>query len=211
MRRSWLENVFEALGLLVLYRIINPLSAPPEHVGPTDPQFWKSPARRFAVVLAVVFALGGVLLLTRLIFVGPRMNSQPNIRPFQARMPLSPKGSVPVVDVIPPVPTTQQAAQLKNPLKSTPATLAAGKVYYEYYCLFCHGDTGQGDGPVGVSYTPPPANLRTAKLRTYTDGQLLRAILTGPGHEPVLNYTIIEPHRWPLVLYTRQLNHPLSR
>ena len=32
--------------------------------------------------------------------------------------------------------------------------LAIGKNVYGYYCAFCHGTDGAGNGPVGRSYVP---------------------------------------------------------
>ncbi len=127
----------------------------------------------------------------------------PHIRTYQAVMPHPPPGSVPRTDAVVPAPTTRQAASLTT-RPATAEDLAAGKVYYQYYCVFCHGENGDGNGPVGESYLPRPADLREARLKSLSDGQLLRAILTGTGHEPVLEYTIPPEQRWPLVHYTRQ-------
>ena len=62
-----------------------------------------------------------------------------------------------------------------------------------------------GNGPVGESYFPAPADLRTGKVSHYSDGRLLRAMLTGIGHEPVLERVVPPRHRWCLVLYVRSL------
>ena len=39
---------------------------------------------------------------------------------------------------------------LKNPLDSTAALVAEGKVLYEMYCDHCHGAKGAGDGKVAA-------------------------------------------------------------
>jgi mono/diheme cytochrome c family protein len=147
------------------------------------------------------------------LFTGPYMLVQPHIRAFQAEMPPTPEGVVPVVSPYPPLPTTRQATTMPNLLfvnrSPTAADYAAGKTYYEYYgCLACHGAAGDGRGPVGESYVPAPTDLRAAKFRDYSDGQLLRASLTGIGHEPVLERTVLAEHRWLLVLYVRSLSAP---
>lgn len=159
----------------------------------------------------MVFAILGAATVGYLLLVGPRMRTQPNIRPFQARMPMTPPGAVPVLDPVPDLPSLLEAKNLKNPVKLTKENIARGKIYYTYYCVFCHGDTGRGDGPVGQSYTPKPADLNSLKIRSYSDGQLLLAILAGTGHEPVLNRTVLPDHRWYLVLYTQEfknINNP---
>ena len=90
-------------------------------------------------------------------------------------------------------------------MADTAADRARGKVYYDYYCVFCHGDKGDGNGPVGESYVPVPADLRAAKIQAYADGELLRAMLVGTGHEPVLGRVVHPEHRWYLVLYVRSM------
>ncbi len=149
-------------------------------------------------------AVVGGLFLYELI-MGPRMRIQIHMLPFEAVMPAPPAGSVPV-NPEPPLPVEAAAERLKNPVESSPEALARGKVYYNYYCVFCHGEDGFGAGPVGQSYMPVPANLHKPAIQNYSDGRLLRAMLTGIGHEPVLPRVVRPEDRWYLVLYTRQLS-----
>lgn len=135
----------------------------------------------------------------------PDMEVQPNIRSFEAAMPVSPEGTAPVEPWPYAVPGEAQAARLTNPLAATAENVARGAVYYGYYCAFCHGANGDGNGPVGESYVPRPADLRAAKIQGYSDGKLLRAMLMGTGHEPVLTYVVHPEHRWYVVLYVRSL------
>jgi hypothetical protein len=160
---------------------------------------------KFIIKLAVLTCVIAMGIFASLLFTGPRMWTQPNIRPFQARMPAIPKGAVPVVDAYEPIPSEQQALQLANPLQKTSENYARGKVYYGYYCAFCHGQTGAGDGPVGYSYVPVPSDLRTKKVKSLSEGELLRAMFVGVGHEPVLKKVIPAEYRWYLELYTRSL------
>ena len=48
---------------------------------------------------------------------------------------------------------------LSNPLPRTRKTVQRGAEIYEQNCASCHGSTGAGDGPVGRTLSPPPANL----------------------------------------------------
>ncbi len=48
---------------------------------------------------------------------------------------------------------------LRNPLPRTRETVQRGASVYEQNCASCHGATGAGDGPVGRTLSPPPANL----------------------------------------------------
>ena len=163
--------------------------------------------RRLGLAAAGVFAAAAGTVLY-LLFTGPRMKIQPNLRPYQMRMPPLPAGVVPVEDFAAPPPSPEAARDLVNPLAGQAedaATLAAGRTYYGYYCVACHGDRGDGRGPVGESFDPAPPDLAGAKVRAYTDGQLLRAMLTSTGHQPVLPRVIRPEHRWPLVLHVRKL------
>ena len=153
-----------------------------------------------AAAVLVMVSTAGYLMMA-----GPRMYEQTHIRAFQAVMPPAPKGSVPTTDWPPPLVSSAEAAHLASPLPWTAASAARGKVYYSYYCEFCHGASGAGDGPVGESYVPRPADLRAAKITAYSDGQLLRASLLGTGHEPVLERVVRAEHRWYLVMYVREL------
>lgn len=194
-----------AAGRAVVAGLLPQLRTPREPFSPEALIRWvrRSPWGQALVVLFAFGAVGVVLLVGYLMFAGPRMRTQPRILPFQAAMPLAPADAVPLVDPVPYLPSIEAAMKLRNPLKPTPENLARGKVYYRYYCLFCHGEHGDGHGPVGESYVPVPANLRTAKIKAYPDGKLLHAMLAGPGHEPILPRVVPPEHRWPLVLYIR--------
>ena len=168
--------------------------------------------KKALLALAVVAALAvvGSGIAVYLMMTGPRMYDQPHVRSFQAALPPMPAGAVPVSDPVFRMPTAAQARDMKNPLADTPANRAHGKTYYDYYCVACHGDAGDGNGPVGQSYVPVPTDLRAAKVRAYGDGQLLRAMLAGTGHEPVLAGVVHPEHRWYLVLYVRSLGQPAA-
>jgi hypothetical protein len=150
-----------------------------------------------ACVLACVF--GYILVM------GPRMRTQPSIKSFQARMPTLPAGVVPV-EPAPTLPPTTAT----NPLSPSEEHYEWGKTYYEYYCLFCHGAKGDGNGPVGQSYIPLPTNLRLARVQALSDGELYHAMLNGVGHAPVLERVVPCDHRWYLVLYIRSFNQTSS-
>jgi hypothetical protein len=48
--------------------------------------------------------------------------------------------------------------------------VAAGKASYTINCFACHGDTGKGDGPVGVALQPPPRDFSKGDFVFDTDG-----------------------------------------
>ncbi|MBJ6726091.1 c-type cytochrome [Geomesophilobacter sediminis] len=165
--------------------------------------------KKLIITILLIPPLALAVLYLVVLYEGPRMVEQPHVRTFQAVLPPLPPGVVPVQAAVS-VPSAQAAAGLVNPLPADPAIVAQGSVYYQYYCIFCHGEHGAGNGPVGQSYVPRPADLHSARVRGFTDGQLLREMLTGVGHEPVLERVVKPRHRWPLVLYVRALGvaHP---
>jgi mono/diheme cytochrome c family protein len=146
-----------------------------------------------------------MLVASGFLLTGPHMYVQPHIRTYEAAMPPTPAGAVPVEPSPLAIPSPEEAAALQSPVAATAEGLARGKTYYQYYCLMCHGDAGAGDGPVAESFIPVPSDLRTPKVGAMSDGQLLRAMLLGEGHEPVLGYTVLAEHRWYLVAYVRGL------
>ncbi len=155
--------------------------------------------------IAVIVIVSGSVI-AYLLLVGPRMKVQPNIRAFQMVTPVMSANSVPVKATIEPLPTREEAAKMVNPLVATAENIAKGKIYYGYYCVFCHGEKGDGFGPVGFSYNPVPTDLRTEKIQSQADGTLLLSMLTGTGHSPVLQKVVPLDYRWYLVLYVRQFD-----
>jgi mono/diheme cytochrome c family protein len=160
--------------------------------------------KKIIILMLIIPPLLVAALFGFVLYEGPRMKVQHNIRDFQMSLPNIPAGTQPVH---PPdrLSSAAQAAQIKNPLPANAGNLARAQVYYTYYCVFCHGDQGAGDGPVGQSYIPRPADLRVGKIAASRDGDLLRAMLTGTGHEPVLERVVMPEHRWYLVLFVRSL------
>jgi mono/diheme cytochrome c family protein len=157
------------------------------------------------VILGLLLAAGAAAVFC-LMFVGlPRMYDQEHIRTGRAPMPPTPDGAVPVRRLPATMPTTREADEIARSLPATADNIRRGRVYYGYYCLACHGDAGDGRGPVAGSYIPAPIDLRSAVTQSRSDGELCRAMLTGEGHAPVLERVVPPPHRAYLVRYVRSL------
>lgn len=80
-------------------------------------------------------------------------------------------------------------ATLLAPAGALAGDAAAGKTVYTVNCLSCHGETGKGDGPVGMVLQPPPRNFSVGEFKfdtnddgkVGTDADLAGVITKGAG------------------------------
>ena len=58
------------------------------------------------------------------------------------------------------------AKAMKNPVASSPESIAKGKALYEGKgtCFNCHGKEGKGDGPAGAILNPSPRNFHQLQI-----------------------------------------------
>jgi len=61
-------------------------------------------------------------------------------------------------------------AALLAPAAAFAGDAAAGKTTYTMFCSSCHGDSGKGDGPVGLVLNPAPRDLSKGDFKFDTDG-----------------------------------------
>jgi mono/diheme cytochrome c family protein len=95
-----------------------------------------------------------------------------------------------------------------NPLSPSVASLEEGRALYEQNCLPCHGAAGLGDGPVGLTLNPRPADLRVHMVPgVHTDQQLLEWITNGFPNSvmPAFREVLTEEERWHVLNYIRTL------
>ena len=73
------------------------------------------------------------------------------------------------------------AAALKNPVKTSAASVAAGKILYDAQCATCHGATGKGDGKMAANIPDPkPYDLTDAAWKHgKSDGEIFTIIKDG--------------------------------
>lgn len=96
----------------------------------------------------------------------------------------------------------------KNPLPSTPQTLADGKEAFSHYCVACHGLDGQNTGvPFAGHISPPIPSLASADVQQYTDGQLKWILDNGisPSGMPASKGILSDDELWSIVEYIRHL------
>jgi mono/diheme cytochrome c family protein len=116
-----------------------------------------------------------------------------------------------------PQPRTTQSAPAdllaaRNPLERTAAHVAAGeKLYRESAvpmpCQMCHGEKGDGLGPMAPGFTPRPRNFTCAEtMRAIPDGQLFWIIRNGSPGTGMLAYApLTDEQIWQIVFFLRSL------
>ncbi|MBW8862544.1 MAG: c-type cytochrome [Acidobacteria bacterium] len=100
------------------------------------------------------------------------------------------------------------AAKLKNPVATTPASLAAGKRSYTRLCVRCHGPEGQGDG-TGATGPVPPGDLSDDKWDYGgSDGEIFAVIHDGVSAD-MEGYAerMSDAEIWNVVNYLRTFAH----
>lgn len=95
-----------------------------------------------------------------------------------------------------------------NPVTPNAQSVAAGQTLFSNYCAPCHGVFGKGDGPLGLTLNPRPADLSYHAIPgVHTDAQLFEWITNGfPGSRmPAFKTRLSDTDRWNLVNFIRTL------
>lgn len=102
-------------------------------------------------------------------------------------------------------PSDAGALNLQNPVPATPQSVAIGQRVYQQHCQACHGITGAGDGPVGRTLNPRPADLRVHMAAGHTDGELFNWISEGfkGTAMPAFKRTLTAEDRWHVLNFLR--------
>lgn len=98
----------------------------------------------------------------------------------------------------------KEAADKKNPVAATPASLKTAKALYEQECAVCHGSKGDGKGAGASGLNKQPGSFTDAAMMAEeTDGSLYYKI--SEGRMPMLTFKgrLSEDQRWSLVNYIR--------
>lgn len=90
-----------------------------------------------------------------------------------------------------------KSAEGQNPTESAPLVfdklpefrVTKGEVLYSRYCMFCHGQTGEGDGLNAFSIPVKPFNLSNPELMDQkTDEELEKVVLHGGASQGLSKY-----------------------
>lgn len=93
---------------------------------------------------------------------------------------------------------------VKNPLDSTAALVAEGKILYDMYCDHCHGPKGEGNGKVSEKYNGIP-NYKSDALKNITEGHIFHVITHGKGLMWAHGSQINPEDRWKIATYVKTL------
>ncbi len=161
------------------------------------------------IVVAAIVLTGGyyALIYYDVNFPYGRMWETPAVRPHEEPLPLMASDIVPF-DGGEVLYATKSADELQSPLNMMDSDIIAqGKEGYFNYCAQCHGKKHDGNGTVGQSFAPLPADLRDVKVQARTDGSLFHEISYGTpdGRQPALASTIAPDERWRIVAYVKSL------
>lgn len=159
----------------------------------------------FALCLLVVFASAGAMGLVVVYRWVTSLQEDVKVVPGEptAMRLQQPAGTVPRTGGELVVAREAYAAR-KNPIPSTPASIANGKKLFDIYCTPCHGATGKGDGPVTPRFIPPP-DLANPVVQGRTDGHMSYYIGYGGAIMPAYGEALSVQERWDIVNYIRTL------
>ena len=126
--------------------------------------------------------------LAVLCFAGLAQDSK---KPEQSRTPSDPK-------------TTAEEANMKNPVKENPASIAENKRIYGLDCSMCHGTDGDGKGDLAQEMKLTLHDWRdSAALRDFADVELFQIISKGKAKMPGDEARMKPDQIWHMVNYIR--------
>jgi len=93
-----------------------------------------------------------------------------------------------------------------NPVPADEVSISRGKTLFTINCVMCHGETGEGNGPVSGLIANKPANLASVITQSKTDGILFMTITNGvEGRMPPMVENLTVRDRWDVINYIRTL------
>lgn len=162
--------------------------------------------RRLAVLFAAVIVLLGIVLLFTYDVIKIEwpsfMEIQPSYRQMEHPLPV-PQSSIPIEGAV----TIPGMGVPENPIPGDEASIVRGQELFAVHCQMCHGQTGEGTGPIAAFLVKfKPANLTTDVVQAKSDGSIFMTITNGlEGRMPPLNENLTVSERWDVVNFVRTL------
>ena len=99
--------------------------------------------------------------------------------------------------------------EMINPTEATPSNLDLGKKEYETFCMVCHGEKGDGNGPLVQTnkYPAKPRALNDSYIGGKADGEIFYVITFGSvsGLMSAYGPQVHPDNRWRVINYIRTL------
>ena len=87
-------------------------------------------------------------------------------------------------------------------------SISRGKQIFSQNCVACHGATGIGDGPAGISLNPKPANFLDSHMKEISPFQAFNTIRLGvPGTGMPPFHSLADKEVWDVAVYVIGLRH----
>ena len=103
----------------------------------------------------------------------------------------------------PPWIAPERAARRSNPVALTTESTNRGLALFRRECEKCHGKSGHGDGPQGLSLSPRPKDLMSEPVQSQSDGALFWKMSEGRGLMPIAPFG--DNDKWAVIDYIRML------
>lgn len=97
--------------------------------------------------------------------------------------------------------------ELIDPYLETKVSKARGQEVYLQFCFPCHGEKGEGDGPVVMKKFPRPPSYNSARIKAFTKGRIFHVITKGFRLMPSHGSQILERDRWFVAQYIKELQN----
>ena len=149
--------------------------------------------------------LGALMVLLATALMGcdyARMYDQDSVKTYERKMPPMDVRTIPINDGFQAL-LQADAKRLKNPLSYSGQSVERGRLAYSYFCVQCHGPRLDGEGTVGQSFVPLPANLTSDRVLSKSDGVLYAEVRLGVARHPRLFSTVSAEDAWAVIIYMR--------
>jgi mono/diheme cytochrome c family protein len=93
---------------------------------------------------------------------------------------------------------------VKSPIPASQEVLKEGQALYNRFCSQCHGNTGQGDGKVGMVFKGVPS-YSVGRVAEVSEGHIFHVITYGRGRMGAHGSQLDINERWKIVRYVQTL------